>query len=431
MVAHDVPPGGPDEVVLDVPALLGRDRRQIVNQVVAARHLDEPRRVAQALVEDLARVVVEPRPRTDAVVGMGVGVRQEQFPGELGVAGVAREDVDGAQVGDVGGQLVVDGPVGRVAEGLLVAQVHPLPVRTLLRLGDAEGPAEAVVHRLLEAGVLELKLPGGLQHLLVMADVFLVPERARMAMRHARLADDLDLALGGRARRRGGVGRRGRHTVLVHILHQGGHVGRRKDGELGPATPVRPFRPVGERADRVVLGHQDADRLALDRRVQVDADGLARRLGQAGVLDLRAFNEDVDGLGLHRAVVVEARDLDGPDLHGDHQADVDAAALERSAEDGAVAAAREGIIGRPILVEGRPAPLGRRPQVQERRVVQPRCVRAVRRRRGGQGRRHDQDRRQRQPRGRSPQGQPFAQGHRSLLARPRRPGVARPRPRGR
>ena len=133
-----------------------------------------------------------------------------------------------------------------------------------------------------------------------------------------------------------------------------------------------PFRPVGQRADRIVVGHEDADRLALDRRIQDDPDGLAGRLGQVGVLDHLAVHEHVDGLGLHRAVIVQARDLDGPDLHGNHQADVHAPALEGPAEDGAVC--RGGVsvlLGGQSLLNGEPLPLAVAPRSSRATLYNP------------------------------------------------------------
>ena len=108
VVLGDMAAVGPYQVVLDVLPLGGRDRGQIMDQVVAARHLDQPRGVAQALVEDLARVVVEARPGADSVIGINIGVGQQQFLAELRVLLLARESVHRPEVGDVQAEPIVN-----------------------------------------------------------------------------------------------------------------------------------------------------------------------------------------------------------------------------------------------------------------------------------------------------------------------------------
>ena len=150
MVLRDVAAVGPDEVILDVLPLGGRDRGQIVDQVVAARHLDQPGGVAQALVEDLARIVVEARPGADAVIGISIGVGQQQFLAELRVLLLARQKTYtvprlamSRRESDCESAPYVC-PFGDI---LLSMRCIHVAVRTLLRLGNAQRLRHPDIHR--------------------------------------------------------------------------------------------------------------------------------------------------------------------------------------------------------------------------------------------------------------------------------------------
>ena len=206
-----------------------------------------------------------------------------------------------------------------------------------------------------------------------MRDVLVVPQRAGMALGHARLADDFDLAFGRAAARRHEVRRRRLHVVLRRRLHLLRHIGRRQHPQPQPAAVV-------QRPGRIFVGDEDPD--VLPAGFELDALDCPGSVRQIHVLDLLALDENGDGLRLPRAVIVQPHDLEGLDVHGDQEPDIHAAALERAALSKIVPpfqnlSRTSALSGGQSLLKYAPAAPGRGAELQQRGVIEPGRIRLI------------------------------------------------------
>ena len=175
-VLADEAPRPRDEVIGYVAAVGIGEALRLAHEVIANCDLDEPRRVAESLVEHLGGIVRETMARANAVVGPRVGVCNEQLPRVLGVLLVAEKLVGRTEVRDVEGKVVVRLP------DLGVGDVFPLPIRALHRLRDGDGLRDAAVHRHSQRRSLSAESLGSLHHRAEPGNVLLVPCSAGMSL---------------------------------------------------------------------------------------------------------------------------------------------------------------------------------------------------------------------------------------------------------